>query len=132
MTNHVRVVSANVGALLQLLLGLVRRQLRLLTRVRPIPFGLRRVRLYTCRGGRLRMDERACLRRCSWGLRLYRSGTGQNGLRQLPRPECGRIQPELLAETCRGVHTQTGSRWARSARAAWLEQELTVRPSRII
>ena len=128
-----RVVSANVGTRLQLLLGLVRRQLRLLTRARPIPFGLRLIRLYTCRGGRLRMDERACLRRCNWGLRLYRSGTGQNGLRQLPRPECGRIQPELLAETCRGAHThKVGLGWARSARTAWLEQELTLRPSRIV
>ena len=63
MANHVRIVSPNGGTLLQLLLGRVRRQLRLLTRARPIPFGLRRVRLYTCRGGRLRMDERACLRR---------------------------------------------------------------------
>lgn len=50
------------------------------------------------------MSARACAA-SSWGLRLYRSGTGQNGLRQLPRPECGRIQPELLAETCRGAHT---------------------------
>ena len=63
MANHVRIVSPNVGTRLQLLLGRVRRQLRLLTRARPTPFGLRRVRLYTCRGGRLRMDERACLRR---------------------------------------------------------------------
>ena len=30
----------------------------------------------------------------------YGSDTGQNGLRQLPYPECGRIQTELLAETC--------------------------------
>ena len=79
------------------------------------------------------MSARACAASSCWGLRLYRSGTGQNGLRQLPRPECGRIQPELLAETCRGAHTHKGSLgWARSAQTAWLEQELTLRPSRIV
>ena len=45
-TSHV--VAPSVSALLQLLLGRVRRQLRLLTRARPISFCLRRIRVYAC------------------------------------------------------------------------------------
>ena len=91
---------------LQLLLGRVRRQLRLLTRARPISFGLRRIRVYACTAiGAAWMSARAPLAAKGCG---YGSGTGQNGLRQLPRAEGGRVQAELLAKTCRGAHREYG------------------------
>ena len=108
-------VAPSFGALLQLLLGRMRRQLRLLTRARPIPFGLRRIRLYACAAGlglglglglgaactsaRVPLAARGC---------GYGSGTGEYGLRQLPRAEGGRVQAELLAKTCRGAHREYG------------------------
>ena len=108
-------VAPSFGALLQLLLGRVRRQLRLLTRARPIPFGLRRIRLYACAAG-LGLGVGLGLGAACTSARVpliargcgYGSRTGEYGLRQLPRAEGGRVKAELLAKTCRGAHREYG------------------------